>query len=127
MHDAKKIIAGIIIFLILITIPVWYTVAAGKASAVPEPEIITDAEECIEDTEYMREFHMTLLDEWRWSVVREGDRTYIAKDGEEWTVSLRGTCMKCHSNKAEFCDRCHEYAGIKPDCWQCHVSPEDVP
>lgn len=127
MHDAKKIVAGLIIFLILITIPVWYTVAAGEAQNVPDPKIITTEKQCIESTQYMRDSHMDLLDEWRWSVVREGDRTYIASDGKEWTISIRDTCMECHSNKAEFCDTCHDYAGIKPDCWDCHVSPEEVP
>ena len=27
----------------------------------------------------------------------------------------------CHANKAEFCDRCHNYAAVKPYCWDCHI------
>ena len=42
-----------------------------------------------------------------------------------YDISLAGTCMKCHSNKAEFCDRCHDYAGVSPDCWSCHVAPQE--
>ena len=27
-------------------------------------------------------------------------------------MSLSNTCLDCHSNKAEFCDRCHNYASV---------------
>ena len=29
-------------------------------------------------------------------------------------MSLTRTCMDCHSNKAEFCDRCHNYLAVRP-------------
>ena len=29
-------------------------------------------------------------------------------------------CLDCHSNTAEFCDRCHDYASVRPYCWHCH-------
>ncbi|MFQ6122474.1 MAG: sulfate reduction electron transfer complex DsrMKJOP subunit DsrJ [Dehalococcoidales bacterium] len=125
MYDADKIMTGLIIFLGLITIPVWYIMASGKATYVPEPEIVTEEKQCIEATQYMRDKHMDLLDDWRKSVVREGIRTYVASDGREYNMSLSGTCMECHSNKAEFCDQCHDYAAVKPDCWDCHNPPEE--
>lgn len=124
MHDANKIIIGLIIFLGLIALPIWYNVASGEADYVPELEIITDAEQCVEPTPYMRGKHMELLNTWKESVVREGVRTYTAMDGQEYKMSLTGTCLDCHSNKAEFCDRCHSYTGVKPYCWDCHVVPE---
>ena len=37
-----------------------------------------------------------------------------------------GVCVKCHSNKERFCDRCHDYAGVKPTCWNCHIVPGEV-
>ena len=41
-------------------------------------------------------------------------------------MSLTRTCMlQCHTNKAEFCNKCHEYANVEPYCWECHISPDD--
>lgn len=124
MHDADKIMIGLIIFLGLITTPIWYVMASGKANYVPEPEIVTEEKQCVESAQYMRGKHMDLLNEWRESVVRGDKRTYTASDGQEYDMNLTGTCMSCHSNKAEFCDRCHDYAGVKPNCWDCHNPPE---
>ena len=74
----------------------------------------------------MRSNHMKLLNTWRDSVVREGNRSYRATDGKVYHASLTGTCLECHSNKGQFCDRCHDYAGSKPACWNCHLIPEEV-
>lgn len=123
MYDAGKIITGLIIFLCLITAPVWYIMASGEGTYVPEPEIATEDKQCIEATQYMRNKHMDFLKDWRESVVREGTRTYVASDGQEYDMSLTDTCMDCHLNKAEFCDRCHNYVGAKPNCWDCHSEP----
>ncbi|OGO01129.1 MAG: hypothetical protein A2Y59_02120 [Chloroflexi bacterium RBG_13_52_14] len=121
MYDAGKIIAGVIIFLILVTFPIWYIAATGQASYVPQLQTPTGGNECIESTEYMIDNHMILLDEWRTMVVREGTDTYIASDGKGYDISLTGTCLSCH-NKAEFCDQCHNYGGVSPNCWSCHIS-----
>ena len=124
MYDARKIIIGLVIFLCLVTFPVWYVLASEIAASVPELEIVTAEENCVESVPYMRAKHMDLLNDWRQSVVREGDRTYISSSGREYNKSLTGTCLECHSNKAEFCGRCHDYAGVKPSCWGCHIVPE---
>jgi len=124
MYDANKIITGLIIFLCVITFPVWYGVTSGKAAYVPELKIVTEEKQCVESTQYMRDKHMDLLNDWRESVVRDGTRTYVASDGKEYNISLTETCLDCHSNKAEFCDQCHDYVGVKPDCWECHIVPE---
>jgi hypothetical protein len=78
----------------------------------------------VERTEYMRTHHRELLNRWRDSAVREGQRTYVAESGREYTVGLTGTCLKCHADKEKFCDRCHNYAKVSPNCWQCHVVPK---
>jgi len=124
MYDADKIITGLIIFLGLVTFPIWYGITSAKAAQVPDPKIITEEEQCVEETQYMKDQHMSLLNDWRDSVVREGNRTYIASDGKEYNISLTGTCLSCHSNKAEFCDQCHNYVEVKPNCWDCHNQPE---
>ena len=126
MYDAGKIIPGLVIFLVLITFPVWYNAASGKASYVPDPQITTTAEACVAPTEYMKAAHMDLLNQWRNEVVREGQREYISPEGKVYKKSLSNTCMDCHANKAEFCDRCHSYVAVgQPNCWECHVEPQE--
>ena len=124
MPDFVKIIIGLVIFIGLITIPGWYASADRSAASGPELEMATGEEHCVESVPYMRAKHMELLNDWRQSVVREGDRTYTSGYGEEYDMSLTGTCLDCHANKAEFCDRCHDYAGVRPNCWGCHIVPE---
>ncbi len=125
MYDTSKIIPGLIIFFCLVTFPIWVTAASGKIGYTPEPEIITAEEQCVEPTEWMKANHMYMLKNWRETVVRTGNRTWIASDGKEHTISLTGTCLSCHSNKVDFCDQCHDYVGGKPDCWTCHNEPEE--
>jgi len=127
MYDAGKIIGGLVIFLALVTSPMWYNMASGKADFKPDPKIITTAKECVMPTDYMEAKHMDLLFEWRDEVVRQGIRTHIAPDGKEYNMSLTKTCLDCHSNKSEFCDACHNYSAVgQPNCWDCHVVPEEV-
>ena len=46
---------------------------------------------------------------------------YTNRKGKTYNMSLSNTCMDCHDNKAEFCDRCHDYASVRPYCWDCHI------
>jgi hypothetical protein len=130
LYDGGKIIAGIVVFLIVASVPFWY--GRGKAVSPPDLKLNTPAIErlkeklCVEPAPYMRANHMKLLSAWRESVVREGNRSYRATDGKVYKISLTGTCLECHSNKGQFCDRCHDYAGAKPNCWNCHIIPEEV-
>ena len=127
MNNGSKIIAVLVFvgFLCLVTFPIWYNVVFGEASYRPELKIVTKEKNCVEPVKYMREGHMQLLDDWRDSVVRNGDRVYLANDGVEHSMSLSNTCLKCHSNKADFCDKCHNYVEVTPTCWNCHVIPEE--
>jgi hypothetical protein len=38
---------------------------------------------------------------------------------------LTHTCLNCHSNKSAFCDACHHYMAVTPNCWDCHVTPPE--
>ena len=49
----------------------------------------------------------------------------MAANGKAYNMSLQNTCMKCHPNKSEFCDKCHNYTSVKPYCWDCHVEPKE--
>jgi len=122
MNDKKIIIAGLAIFLIIFTFPFWYN--RGKAAPAPELELTATAKlakECVRSKDYMQREHMQLLDLWRHSVVRNAERVYVSPSGKEYNMSLSNTCLDCHSNKAEFCDRCHDYASVRPYCWDCHI------
>ena len=110
------------------------TLGAGvqNANAAPAPETSLDTpainaqqtKECVASTEYMKDNHMQLLDEWRNDVVRDGSREYESASGQVYEKSLDGTCLECHTSKANFCDKCHSYSGVSPNCWDCHVTGE---
>lgn len=130
LSNLGKIAAGIFIFVVLITFPFWY----GKGKMSPQPVLSLNTPEiaqlkdkrCVEDTAFMRANHMKLLAAWREGSVREGNRHYSATDGHIFEAKLSGTCLKCHSNKQQFCDRCHNYVGAKPNCFSCHIIPTEV-
>jgi cytochrome c len=123
MHDAGKVITGMIVFFVLATSPFWLN--AGSTSELPKLEKAVKAKKCVEPVEVMRANHMQMLDDWRHEVVREGERTYTNEAGKEFKKSLTLTCLDCHENKKKFCDKCHQYAGVKPFCWECHVDPKE--
>lgn len=121
MYNSGKIILGLVIFVLIITIPVWYNhLDAGDK---PEPELPKDVKECVLPLEEIRATHMQLLNEWRDDVLRHGDTETIEIAGKEYKKSLMLTCMQCHTSKKKFCDTCHEYASVKPYCWDCHLAP----
>jgi hypothetical protein len=122
MKDKGLIIAGLIIFFALLTFPFWYNL--GTASVAPEPVLTQkakEAKECVLPADYMKAEHMQLLDIWRENVVRTGKRLYVNSSGKSFEMSLSNTCLDCHSNKADFCDKCHTYASVDPYCWDCHI------
>jgi hypothetical protein len=126
MHDAGKITAGLVIFLALVTSPVWYQAARGAETGPPDLGSATKGEGCVESGKYMRSLHMDLLNAWRDEAVRGGDRIYVGLGGKEYEKSLAGTCLDCHTSKEAFCDRCHEYVGAEPYCWGCHGEPVEL-
>ncbi|MBL0731810.1 MAG: sulfate reduction electron transfer complex DsrMKJOP subunit DsrJ [Desulfosarcina sp.] len=129
MKDKNTIVIGLIIFLAIITSPFWYNM--GKAAPAPEPKLSDKAKAakvCVESKEYMKANHMQVLDVWRNEVVRKGNRIYTNSMGKEYNISLSSgeeSCLGCHGDKAEFCDKCHTYASVEPYCWDCHIDPKE--
>ena len=124
MSDKGKIIGGLVVFVVLVTFPLWHTVAAGGEATQPELEYPVGESQCIEDTEFMRANHMDILNQWRNSVIRDGETAeYTASSGQQFAMSLTGTCMDCHDNRDTFCTACHDYSNVTPKCWSCHVEP----
>jgi hypothetical protein len=118
MHNPKLILSIIIVFLVIVSLPFWY----GSRGQAPTLELPADKKTCVESTAYMRAHHVELLARWRDLTVREAVRTYRARDGKEYQISLTGTCLGCHQKKDAFCDRCHTYMKVTPGCWDCHVA-----
>ena len=131
MYNAKFVIPGIIVFAGLFTAPFWINMLSSSHEEVkvvlPTEPVTFFGEErtqCIEPREWMAANHMELLIEWRDQALREGKRIYVASDGKKWETRLQNTCMACHSNKADFCDKCHNANSVNPYCWDCHVIPQ---
>ena len=126
MYDGKKIIPGLIIFLGLITLPLWYNAASGKTGYLPKPKLPADKKECVEPKNDIRIIHKDLLADWREAVVRKGGTIYVARNHKKYLMSLNRTCMSCHTDKGEFCDECHNYMGVTNKCWDCHIFPKQL-
>ena len=132
-YDRKKVIAGLVIFLALVTLPLWPNL--GKTIPAPQRQLDTPViqkmaekdRKCLMPTEWMRANHMQMLVDWRDTVVRSQEqgapsvREFVTPDGRKYLASLTNTCMDCHSNKVQFCDQCHNYAAVVPNCWGCHL------
>lgn len=127
MYDGGKIITGLVIGIGLFLAPVFYN--AGKAAKPPQPELTAkakEAKECVAPKDYMKNKHMQLLDDWRHTVVRDDARYAKMPSGKVVYKSLQLSCMDCHSSKTKFCDECHNYMGIAPYCWDCHIPPKET-
>lgn len=129
MYDAGKVITGLAIFLVLVTLPFW--LGGFDAAKAEQPKLIVvpegiHATKCVADTEYMKLEHMELLNEWRDDVVRRNDRIHETEDGRTYIKSLSRTCLGCHQDVDNFCYACHDYTGVKPYCWSCHVDEPGV-
>jgi hypothetical protein len=135
MYDKSKIVGGLLIFLGLVTFPIWFTAASGKTGYRPELQKAVERSHgkngCVEEVEYMKHWHMDLLNLWRDEVVREGKRIYVSSDGTAHEMSLTTGCLRCHADKAQFCDKCHDYLGVSDTasgdnvyCFDCHIVPK---
>ena len=137
MNDKMKIVIGLVVALVVLTVPFWYAFAAGRPDPAPSPAL--PAGRCVEKN--MRARHMEVIDEWRNEVVRDGTTDkYESHDypGDFYERSLTKTCLlQCHANaqveattaettegmtvRQRFCQQCHNYANVRPNCWDCHL------
>ncbi len=135
LYDGGKIFIGLAVFVAFAAFPFYFNLTA-KANAKPDPKTDTPAiqewekqngkKQCVESKEFMRTEHMQLLNNWRDSVVREGNRGYTSDTTHvRFNMSLQNECLRCHSNKKKFCDECHNYMAVKPYCFDCHIAPKE--
>ncbi len=122
MNRKRNVILWMLVLLVIAVFPLWYTLAKGKPGPAPELELPTGETRCVEEKGYMTARHMELLDVWRDAVVRDGEKTYTSRAyGTTHEMSLTRTCMECHTKRETFCTRCHDYAHVRPYCWDCHL------
>lgn len=134
MYRGGKIIGSLILLVALLAFPLIYNIGRSKSGPVIDlntPVIRQLAnKQCVESAQYMRANHMQLLNQWRDKAVREGKTVYINSQGRSFKIGLN-TCLNCHSDPTsstsdQFCVSCHNYAGVKPNCWSCHPGPKGV-
>ena len=98
----------------------------GVAKGVPMPVIARgQGDSCVEDTEFMRRNHMTVLQ-------HDHDETPV-KEIRSKGYSVK-ECIACHTvigpdgrpvtadSPEHFCRSCHDYVAVKIDCFDCHRS-----
>jgi len=94
--------------------------AAEPSGRTPLPAItIEKPGQCVEPKAVMRRDHMSLLKHQRDLTLREGIRA------KKYSLN---ECIACHASQKTgsvigeggFCQSCHDYAAVKPDCWDCH-------
>ncbi len=134
MYKGGKIIAALVVFVALLSIPFFYNM--GKSNTGPVINLNTPAiqklavKECVEPVEWMRANHMKLLSQWREEAVRNGKTVYINSQGKSFENNLQ-TCVNCHFDPAskeseQFCVSCHTHTAVNPNCWTCHIWQKDT-
>jgi hypothetical protein len=97
-------------------------VKAGDGPALDAPR----GAQCLLPNGEMRRQHPDMLKHQRDRTVRLGERGA--------PVSLR-SCINCHANAVDasvlggpthFCQGCHEYVGVRLDCFECHTPKADA-
>jgi hypothetical protein len=109
----------IVVALLLMAVPLLYgvvTFAARENSPLPWLEPAKSGTTCILPREPMRYLHMTYLKTLRDQVVRQGDRSQVTGTYAQGITS----CRRCHEHREMFCNKCHEAASVRLDCFNCH-------
>jgi len=124
MGDGGSIMRRLRILASALVVALVAALALPAAADVPLPAVAkAKGGQCVDSPESMRRNHMDMLKHQRDTTMRQGVRTP--------QFSLKG-CLDCHAvagadgkpvgtdNPQHFCRSCHSYAGVKPDCFECH-------
>jgi len=127
MQGAPIVFTGLGVVILAGVSPFLLSLASGGGGEAPDlSAVLAEAAKkghCVESQQFMKDAHMDLLDDWRDRVVREGERSY-ERDGKPVLMSLTRTCLDCHGSRERFCTECHDYLGVEPSCWDCHLDIE---
>ena len=121
MRERHVLIAAVVLFLVLAASPVWYARAAGSSARGPELKRPDTETACVMPTAVH-------------ALVTHGPARDLARPGgpaghaeldlagrQDLQDQPHGHVSALPYQRAEFCDRCHSYAGVAPPCWECHV------
>ena len=132
LYNGTWIVPGLALFMAFATFPFWMGRVRAREPGAFASRAAPPGITCVLPKAQMRERHMDLLKQWREEVVRQSDRTPVTLlNGATMERSLTNGCMKCHARVdwgayravATYCTDCHDYVGIKLDCWTCHLDP----
>jgi len=110
----RAVLGGLLVVLLC------QTAAVAAQGRVPMPVLEVDrSTTCVAPPAVMRRTHMDMLMHRRDRTVHEGRR-----GGDE----ALARCLSCHAGKTgaatgsrdAFCQSCHDYVGVKLDCFECH-------
>ncbi|HBT95985.1 MAG TPA: menaquinol oxidoreductase [Coriobacteriia bacterium] len=122
MHKPAGVFVFIVVFLLIFGLPLFAAFGQSNTQVYDSATQTSGLSGgCVESGEYMKSSHMQLLGQWRDSVVRDGQSTYLSSAGKSYAMSLDDTCLSCHGDPGAFCDSCHSYTGVAMDCWGCHA------
>ena len=95
--------------------------ASGLGPDIPAP---VKGDECVSDTQDMRENHMKYLKGHRDDTLRRGIRTkqYSLTECLECHVPPKDEAQPTRAEGQHFCQSCHTFAGVKVDCFSCHAT-----
>jgi len=100
------------ILLVVLLVPVLWSVGAWAVRPKDEVFLAKASGECVGPPEVMRPYHPAYLFQERDYTVRgtivKGERHVLAR------------CASCHTDRSQFCDRCHAAANVNLDCFECH-------
>lgn len=111
---------AIVASMVLMAFPLVYTVigyAARPVANSPWLEPAAPNTTCILPKPTMRYEHMNHLKDLRDQVVRTGNREQLAGSRAQGLTA----CRACHAHREQFCDRCHQQASVRLDCFDCHT------
>jgi hypothetical protein len=109
------------LFALLVALCMYASADATESYGMPKLDIGKGGH-CVEDPQWMRKNHMSVLFKQRDETVHQGIR-----DGK---YSLKN-CIECHASLRDdsvigradsFCEGCHRYEAVKIDCFECHSS-----
>ncbi|AFQ43618.1 sulfate reduction electron transfer complex DsrMKJOP subunit DsrJ [Desulfosporosinus meridiei] len=121
MYKGGRIIASLVIFVGIFTIPFFYNL--GKANAGPEIDAKQLADfQSIEPSVNMIANHPQMFNQWRDELVRNGKTVYVNSEGKEIDISIEN--LEGADPSGQFCVSCHDYTAVEPTCWDCHSGPE---
>jgi hypothetical protein len=110
----------IVVTLMLMAAPLLYALVSFAARPTPQqPWLEQPAPNttCVLPKDSVRYNHMKHLKILRDQVMRDGHREQITGEHDQGITS----CRNCHAHRDLFCDKCHERASVRPDCFGCHA------